>query len=90
MINATTGKPYQGQNADLCIRAMAAFDFNSDKFATFKQWKDAGRMVSKGQKGLRLVKFVDKSETRTDGKTYKRTVPVPFTVFNFEQTKPLS
>ena len=87
MINAVTNNHYQGGNADLCQRAIEAFGFNSDKFATYNQWKSLNRSVMRGQKGLRLTKFVEKKSTLPSGKVIKRTVPVSFSVFNIEQTQ---
>ncbi len=89
MINAATQNHYQGNNAQLCMRAMDAFNFSSEKFATFKQWRDLGRTVIKGQKGVTLKKMVKKTTYNTQGQPVQKLVPVPFTVFNIDQTQPL-
>ncbi len=90
MINAITNNHYTGGNADLCLRAIHAFGFSSDKFATFKQWQQLNRSVVKGQKGLRLTKFVQKEVVTPSGQKIKKSVPVSFSVFNIEQTKTLN
>ena len=90
MINAITKNPYTGQNADLCLRAMDAFGFHSNKFATFKQWQQLGRSVkgAKG-KGLHLTTYVKKTVTLPNGVKTQKTVPVSFCVFNEDLTQPL-
>ncbi len=89
MINAATRNHYQGNNAQLCMRAMDAFSFTSEKFATFKQWRDLGRTVCKGQKGVTLKKMVKKTSYDTKGQPVVKLVPTSFTVFNIDQTQPL-
>ncbi len=89
MINAVTRNAYSGNNAQLCMRAMDVFNFSSEKFATFKQWKDLGRVVSKGQKGVTLKKMVKKTVFTPSGQKVEKLVPVSFTVFNIDQTQPL-
>ncbi len=90
MINAVTNSQYQGANADLCMRAMDAFNFNSDRFATFKQWRQLNRTVKRGEKGLRLVKYVEKTITLPSGQVTKKMLPVSFSVFNIEQTQAIN
>ncbi len=89
MINAATNNTYKGNNAQLCQRAIMALGFTSEKFATFKQWRDLGRTVSKGQKGVTLKKMVKKISYNTQGKPIENLVPASFTVFNIDQTQPL-
>jgi len=86
MINAITGNPYTGKNA---IELESA-GFSDPRFLTFRQAKSIGRVVKKGEHGIRLVRIVrvDKKNKST-GKVEKKPAPKYFTVFNFSQTEEL-
>ena len=77
-INAKTGKEYTGGN----IVLLAQNDFSESIWATYRQWKDLGMQVQKGQKGTRCTKMVEVIDKKTN-KT--KMVPRGFTVFNIEQ-----
>ena len=55
--NAITGKDYNGINIPLLWTAQADKGLQTSEFATFKQWKEKGRMVAKGEKGTMIVFF---------------------------------
>ncbi len=52
--NAVTGVEYQGTNAAT---------LGTGKWATFLQWKGAGRSIKKGEKGTRIIKFLENEVT---------------------------
>ena len=53
-INPTTNKLYQGGN----IVMLAIEDKESDKWAGYGQWKDAGRQVKRGEKSSQVLRVV--------------------------------
>ena len=53
---------------------------------TFKAWKALGRVVKKGEHGVRVITFIETADKET-GQTKKR--PWTTTVFHVSQTKPL-
>lgn len=86
--NAISGKRYRGINTALLF----APQFTSNAWMTFKQAKDVGANVRKGEKGSMIVFFkpwtvADKNDP--DGKS--RTIPIlrSFHVFNIEQIENL-
>lgn len=88
--NAKTGNRYKGMNAwwFMCQ------GFESPWFGTFKQWMDLGYVVGSGPgSGIPGVKWVEKKATKkqqAEGvKVERGLIPCGFTVFNFEQVKPL-
>lgn len=78
--NYTTEKEYTGGNIFLLLDT----PFTDQRWATYKQWKNAGFQVQKGQKGVRLTKIVSIDDKKT-GEPKK--VPRGFTVFNIDQVK---
>lgn len=81
-INATTGKEYTGFNID----ALKDAGFESNQWATYKQWQGEGMQVQRGQKGTRITKMV-KVICAKEGK--EKLVPRYYTVFNAEQVAPI-
>lgn len=97
-VNAVTGKEYRGVNSMLCMLAARSED---PRFCTFNQAKAAGWHVRAGEKGTRLVKWVEfepkhKAKDPQGGeerdkdsenvvKASKRLVPVGFNVFHASQ-----
>lgn len=77
--NAKTGNEYTNGN----IVKLNEAGFASNEWATYRQWKDLGAQVQKGEKGVRLTKMV----TVTDKAGEDKIVPRGFTVFNVEQTQ---
>ena len=81
-INATTGKAYTGGN----VTELIAAGFESNEWATYKQWQGEGLQVQRGQKGTRItkmVKIICKKEQK------QKLVPRYYTVFNAEQVTPI-
>lgn len=62
--NLVSGKPYRGVNRMLLAVAMKP----GNTWATFKQWKDKGAMVKRGEHGTHIVYF-QKVEAKSNGKT---------------------
>lgn len=88
--NAKTGNRYKGMNAWWFMGQ----GFESPWFATFKQWLDLGYVVASGVgSGIAGIKWIEKKPTKkqkAEGvKVERGLIPCGFTVFNFEQVKPL-
>jgi antirestriction protein ArdC len=86
--NATNKHVYSPANSQVMADAMAAKGWSSGEFAGFHQWKDAGRVVRKGETGVPVVMFVDKALTK-DGQQEKIKVRKTKHVFNIAQTEPI-
>jgi antirestriction protein ArdC len=82
--NATTGKEYTEGN----ILRLLDTPFMDQRWATFKQWKDAGYKVIKGSKGTELIKVVTVKDKNDSKKT--KSVPRRFYVFNIEQVEEIA
>lgn len=65
-INATTEKAYRGVNILSLWITTQAVGYRSNEWATFKQWKDRGAFVRKGEKGTPIIFYkqldISKSE----------------------------
>ena len=86
--NYITGNEYQGQNHNSLIEFTDIMNFTDYRFLTFLQAKKIGRIVKKGEKGLRLYRPVAKKiENKKTGKTEFKNVRKHFFVFNIEQTR---
>ena len=79
--NAITGREYTEGN----IFRLLDTPFEDRRFATFKQWSDAGFKVKKGSKGTELIKVVTVTDKNDPEK--KKSVPKRFFVFNIEQVE---
>ena len=85
--NAITGREYSGINTVL----LAMTPFVSSLWLTFKQAKDVGGNVRKGEHGTRIVFFkpfkVKDVNASGDGESVEKTIPLlrTFTVFNTSQ-----
>ncbi|WP_345948861.1 zincin-like metallopeptidase domain-containing protein [Mucilaginibacter sp. PAMB04274] len=82
-VNFTTGKRYQGINIILLWAHAIKNNYQSDEWATFKQWNDKGERIRKGESAkTQLIIFYDTYEKEVDGELQK----VPFakvsTVYN--------
>lgn len=88
-MNATTGAEYRGINT--LLLGLAGCAHSTDRWASFKQWKERGRSVAKGSKGVKIV-FYKQIEIDADGEAgadengMKR-IPMMrvYTVFNEDQ-----
>ncbi len=54
-VNAVTGHAYRGVNILSCWVSAARRGFPTMRFASFKQWQDAGAQVRKGEKGTPII-----------------------------------
>lgn len=84
--NIASKKPYRGIN----IALLYMEGRSSAIWATYKQWKDKGFQVQKGEKGTQIVFFkpVSKKETNSEGNEEEKKflIAKQYTVFNAEQT----
>lgn len=87
-MNAVTHKPYSGSNIFSLWGSQLVNGWESNEFATYKQYQEDGKQVAKGAKGTKIVYF-DRL-TVEDQKTGDEKL-IPFaklsTVFNIEQTE---
>ena len=81
-----TGKPYQGVNVFTLMATSMLRGYESNYWTTFKQAKDRGGSVRKGEKSTPVVfwKFIDKKNAET-GKDEKIPFLRYFHVFNLDQ-----
>jgi len=88
-LNPTTDKQYQGINILSLWFNQQSKSFSSNEWATFKQWKDKGANVRKGQKGSRIIfyKTLIQEEENAKGETQENKIPMlrAYTVFNANQ-----
>ena len=86
------GRPYSGINAFNLIDVAGERGYRSNKWQTFKQIKDSGNSVKKGEKATPVYFFKPIEITETDeetGEEVKKTIPLlkKYLVFNLDQTK---
>lgn len=86
--NVASGKAYRGINVWL----LSGAGFGSNIWGTFKQWKDKGATVIKGQKASRVylwkpLEIKDDAATEAKGELVKKTIWMikEYCVFNAEQ-----
>lgn len=82
-INAITGNEYTGGNEIILLSS----GFIDQKWATYKQWKNAGFQVQKNECGTKLSRIVTVKDKKTGE---DKRVPRFFTVFNIEQVKEIA
>jgi len=94
--NALTGRTYSGVNVLILWGAVMAQGYPSQSWLTFKQARDAGGAVRKGEQGTSVVyadRFTPESEKERARQTGDEAKAVPFlkrfTVFNVAQCKDL-
>ena len=87
-INVKTKKPYKGENESNLKLIQTKKGFESNEWGTFICWKQLGRSINKGEKGVDCfyptVKKTDKMDEDGNPKIIK--VRKYFKVFNFNQT----
>ena len=94
--NATTGKAYSGFNSFWLSLNQMVSGYADPRWLTFKQGQGLKARLTKGSKGVKLVKWVETSVAKDDekgneeGKGGSGLIPVPFTVFNAEQFEGLA
>ena len=87
-VNPVTNKAYRGINTLMLWLAQYSNDYQSNEWATFKQWKDKGASVRKGEKSTHIVfyKLVEKKDTDglADAENFYHMIK-GFCVFNADQ-----
>nr|WP_306267013.1 zincin-like metallopeptidase domain-containing protein [Pararhizobium sp. IMCC3301] len=87
--NPTTDHQYQGINIPSLWVDQQVNGFESNQWATFKQWKDKGAQVRKGEKGSPIIFFktLQKTAENTAGEPEEFNIPMMrfYTVFNASQ-----
>lgn len=91
--NAATKRAYSGINVVLLWSAQQAAGYPTARWLTFKQARDAGGHVRKGEKGTTVVfvSAIERTEEDADGEEETRRIPFlkHFTVFNVAQCEGL-
>lgn len=86
--NPTTGKEYSGGNIQTLQDVADTTGWTSGQFATYRQWKEYGRIVKKGQKACAYLTYYGKDAIKQeDGTTKERGFAKSFCVFSLEQTE---
>ncbi len=80
-----TGQPYAGINVLLLWGAAADAGYTCPSWMTFKQAKQLGGCVRKGEKGTGIVFFSVMKKEDADGQEHKFGFLKSYTVFNVEQ-----
>lgn len=62
-INATTGQAYRGINTLLLWAAAEAGAYSSGRWATYRQWTEAGAQVRKGEKSTFIIFWKNSTDT---------------------------
>ncbi len=88
-VNPVTTNRYHGVNVlSLWFNQNSKF-FTSNQWATFKQWKEKGAQVRKGEKGSRIIFYKTLVKSGENGKGEEENVKIPmlktYTVFNANQ-----
>ena len=88
--NTKTGVWYTGGNAGNLLVARKEKKYKSNIWGTFLQWKDKGRIVTKGEHGYKIMRPVTKKLVELDDEGNEQEIPVRkfYKVFNEEQTTP--
>jgi len=88
-LNPTTDHRYQGINIPSLWIDQQEKQFTSNQWATFKQWKEQGTRVRKGEKGSPIIfyKTLTREEENNKGDTVEVGIPMLrfYTVFNANQ-----
>ncbi|MBI1183575.1 DUF1738 domain-containing protein [bacterium] len=87
--NPTTNCNYHGGNVLTLWIAQLTRKYNSNHWATYNQWKNAGAQVKKGEKGCRILFYKNLTKQTEDAEGEKTELTVPMlrlhTVFNANQ-----
>ena len=86
--NAVTGTEYKGSNILTLWATANARGFDSNKWATFKQWQSVGAQVRKGERsatGIYFNMLERESEDAGEGKSKAIPFARPFHLFNAAQ-----
>ncbi|MEO9474614.1 MAG: zincin-like metallopeptidase domain-containing protein [Cyclobacteriaceae bacterium] len=89
--NPTTSKRYQGINILALWFNQKSKEFQSNKWASFKQWKEAGSHVKKGEKGTRIIFYKTLVKDNENGNSEDEKIKIPmlkqYVVFNASQVE---
>ena len=92
--NATTKRAYRGINIWILMATADVMEYRDSRWLTYKQAKDRGGHVKKGEKGTEIIfwnRFQDKASNSDplafDDKPKWRVISRLYTVFNVEQTE---
>jgi antirestriction protein ArdC len=80
-INAKSKKAYSGCNVEELLGA----GYGDHRWLTYRQGQELGRQVRKGERGTRIVKYIEKKGAKKKGKK-KELIKKEYSVFNWEQT----
>lgn len=85
-INPVAERPYHGINTLALWLKQQSREYSSNEWATFKQWKDKGASVKKGEKSTKVIFYrkVEKKEV-ADGEQDFYHVLKSYCVFNADQ-----
>lgn len=93
-LNAISGRSYRGINTLLLWAAADASGYSSGRWATYRQWAEAGGQVRKGEKATvvlfwksEAVYQPDPDDAQRDGTRLPRFVGRVYSVFNAEQVE---
>lgn len=85
-VNGVTGAEYSGSNVFTLMALGAGCGFESNKWATYKQWKSAGKQVPKGQKATGFIfRFESGKYEDSEGEEKFYKLMRGHSVFNEEQ-----
>ena len=85
-LNPVTGNHYQGVNILSLWFDQEELGYSSNHWATFKQWKDNGAQIKKGEKGSRII-FYKKLLVEEEGEEVHIPMLRLYTVFNVAQVE---
>ena len=88
-MNAVSMKPYRGINHWLTLITQDVMGYQDPRWLTFKQARDLGGTVRKGEKGSRIVFWKMIPRKKGDPEDEDNVFPLlrSYTVFNLEQTE---
>lgn len=85
MMNANTGKIYQGKNYDQLVASAADQGFNSSQWVTFVQARNLGLKIKKGAKGTKILCMGERISENAGAVKYERQTFRYAVVFNLDQ-----
>ena len=89
--NASTKNHYSGINVLVLWANAMEFGYQSHQYITFKQCKNLGGNVIKGEKGVKIVKLLTFSKENDEGETVQTGAALrAYTVFNVQQCENIS
>ena len=92
-VSDKTGITYQGENQLLLTQKSNEEGYEDNRWGTFRWWSNKGRIINKGERGVRcyhpsVINVTDSNgdEIVEDGRVKTRNIRKFFTLFNIEQT----